>query len=76
MKRALVLLSVLLLLCCAAYGEAAPEEAELLHLSFDEGQGAVIQDVSGHLGDAQIQYQYLAPAYTEPMDPQLSLIHI
>ena len=25
---------------------------------------------SGHLPDADIQYQYLAPAYTDPMDPQ------
>ena len=42
----------------------------LLHLTFDEGRGAVVHDVSGHLPAAAIEYRYLRPAFTEPMDPQ------
>ena len=69
-KRLLLVLLALTLLVPSAYGEAAAQENALLYLSFDEGEGATIQDDSGHLGDANIQYQYLAPAYTDPMDPQ------
>ena len=69
-KRLLLVFLALMLLIPSAYGETAEENDVLLYLSFDEGQGAVIQDQSGHLEDANIQYQYLAPAYTDPMDPQ------
>ena len=61
-------LIIIMMLLSAAYAETAPEA--LLYLSFDEGQGAVIQDRSGHLQEADIQYQFLTPAYTDPMDPQ------
>ncbi len=68
MKRWPVLVLILLLLGGAA---AAAEQLEpILWLTFDEGQGATVQDNSGHLGEEQIQYQYLAPAYTDPMEPQ------
>ena len=70
MKRLFLLLAlaVVLALACAA-AEPAVDTA-LLALDFDEGAGSVVTDASGHLEDADIQYQYLAPAYTEPMDPQ------
>ena len=66
----LLLLTVLLLLLPSALAEPAPVENSLLYLSFNEGQGAVVRDESGHLPDANVQYQFLTPAYTEPMDPQ------
>ena len=62
-------LALALLLSCAC-AEAAEDEAVLLHLSFDEGQGSAAADLSGHLGEADIQYQYLTPAYIAPLDPQ------
>ncbi len=65
-----VLLLLLVLLLSSALAETAGQEELLLYLPFDEGQGAVARDASGHLADANIQYQYLAPAYTESMDPQ------
>lgn len=69
-KSLLFLLVALLLMTCSALGESAHRDAVLLHLSFDEGQGSIVRDISGHLEEANIQYQYLAPAYTTPMDPQ------
>ena len=69
-KRWLSVLFIALLLIPCAFGETAAQDDVLLSLSFDEGQGHTIQDESGHLQDANIQYQYLAPAYTESMDPQ------
>ncbi len=68
-KGLLLLLTVILLLLSAALAEPAAEENCLLHLSFDEGQGAVVRDESGHLPEANVQYQFLSPAYIEPMDP-------
>ena len=68
MRRLLGLLLLLMLLACAASAEAGG--GELLRLSFDEGQGDTVGDASGRLPDAQVQYQYLRPAYTEAMDPQ------
>ncbi len=67
MKRLLPFL-LALLFALPALGEARGDV--LLRLSFDEGAGGALHDESGHLGDAEIRYQYLAPAYTEPMDPQ------
>ena len=69
-KQLFIALITIMLLLSAAYAETAPEGETLLYLSFDEGQGAVIQDRSGHLQEADIQYQFLTPAYTDPMDPQ------
>ena len=69
-KRLMLVLLALTLMIPAALAETAQEDDLLLYLSFDEGQGAVLTDESGHLGQANIQYQYLAPAYTDPMDPQ------
>ena len=66
----LLLLAVLLLLLPSVLAEPELEENSLLYLSFNEGQGAVVRDESGHLPDANVQYQFLTPAYTEPMDPQ------
>ena len=70
LKRLLPVLLVLALSISIACAETAPEEPALLHLSFDEGQGITVRDESGHLKDANIQYQYIAPAYTQPMEPQ------
>lgn len=70
MKKPLLLLAVLCLtILSSAFAEPVQEDM-LLYLSFDEGSGSVIRDVSGHLPDGDVQYQYLAPAWTEPMDPQ------
>lgn len=71
MKKSLLLvLLALTLMLPSAFGEEAQQDSVLLYLSFDEGQGATVQDRSGHLEEANIQYQYLAPAYTDKMDPQ------
>ncbi len=67
------LLPLLLVLCLTALSSALAEPAQedmLLYLSFDEGSGSVIHDLSNHLPDEDIQYQYLVPAFTKPMDPQ------
>lgn len=67
------LLLLLLVLCLTALSSALAEPAQedmLLYLSFDEGSGSVIHDLSNHLPDEDIQYQYLVPAFTKPMDPQ------
>ena len=69
-KLLLFALFIIILLLSAVYAETVPAGETLLYLSFDEGQGAVIQDRSGHLQEADIQYQFLTPAYTDPMDPQ------
>ena len=69
-KRLLLVLLALLLMIPAALGETTEQDNVLLYLSFDEGEGAAVQDLSGHLKDADVQYQYLAPAYTDSMDPQ------
>ncbi len=69
-KQWFLILIAAMLLLSAAYAETGPAEEPLLYLAFDEGQGAAVRDGSGHLQDADIQYQYLTPAYTEPMDPQ------
>jgi len=69
-KRLLPVLLALMLLIPSAFGESAERDTVLLSLSFDEGQGATVQDGSGHLNDADIQYQYLTPAYTDPMEPE------
>ena len=68
MKRFLLLVLACLLACGNAWGENA--DGALLALDFDEGTGAVAADASGHLPVADVEYQYLNPAYTEPMDPQ------
>ncbi len=65
----LILLACLMMIVTVS-AETAQPDATLLYLSFDEGHGAVIQDVSGHLPTADVQYQYLTPAYTDPMEPQ------
>ncbi|MBQ7184459.1 MAG: GH32 C-terminal domain-containing protein [Clostridia bacterium] len=70
MKKCLfpVLLTLMLLLPCAMAETA--DDAALLYLSFDEGEGSAVRDLSGHLDDAFIQYQFLTPAYISPMDPE------
>ncbi len=70
MKKWPVILMILMLMIPAALAESGQQEELVLWLPFDEGKGAVVQDESGHLAEENIQYQYLAPAYTESMDPQ------
>ena len=69
-NRILPLLLALILFIPNALGEAAAYDSVLLHLTFNEGEGSTVRDESGHLKDAQVQYQYLNPAYTESMPPQ------
>ena len=69
-KRLSVMLLILTLLFPSAFAETAQQDDLLLYLPFDEGQGASVQDASGHLNEANVQYQYLAPAYTDSMEPQ------
>ena len=69
-KRFLALLLILALLIPAAVAETAQQDAILLYLPFDEGQGVSVQDASGHLHETNVQYQYLTPAYTDSMEPQ------
>ena len=69
-KRLLLALLAFALLLPSACGKAAAQDSALLYLAFDEGTGASVHDISGHLSDGNIQYQYLTPAYTESMDPQ------
>ncbi len=75
-KRLLLALLALTLMLPAACGEPAETDTALLYLTFDEGEGSAVRDRSGHLREADIQYQYLAPAYTEPMDPQWRTIGV
>ena len=65
-----LLCAAALILCCLTAGTAGAEEDTLLRLTFDEGSGTVVSDVSGHLPDAEVQYQYLHAAYTESMEPE------
>ena len=70
MKKTCLIVTLCL---CIVLGSMALAEAgtgEILYLSFDEGSGSTIEDRSGSLPEALVQYQYLTPAYTEPMDPQ------
>ena len=64
------MLALVLALVSAAFADAVSEETMLFYLTFDEGIGSVIHDASGRLPDGDVRYQYLTPAYTEPMDPQ------
>lgn len=75
-KRLLLSLLVFALLIPSAFAETALEDSTLLYLSFDEGQGAVVRDGSGHLEDADIQYQFLTPAYIDPMEPEWRAVGI
>ena len=70
MKKGMCLAVIVCILLAWAAAEPAAEQPVLLSLSFDEGQGSVVHDAAGTLPDADVQYQYLAPAYTQPMDPQ------
>ena len=49
---------------------AGADSREILHLTFDEGRGAVVHDAAGSLPDAPIQYRFLRPAFTPPREPQ------
>ena len=64
----IVTLALCILIGSLALAEAGTED--ILYLSFDEGSGSTIADRSGSLPEELVQYQYLAPVYTEPMDPQ------
>ena len=64
----IVTLALCILIGSQVLAEAGTED--ILYLSFDEGSGSTIADRSGSLPEELVQYQYLAPVYTEPMDPQ------
>ena len=71
MKRTrLLFLMVLTLVFALTASFASADEDILLCLHFDEGSGAEVTDASGHLPQGDVQYQYLTPAYTDPMDPE------
>ena len=70
MKKTCLIVTLCL---CIVLGPMALAEAgtgEILYLSFDEGSGSTIEDRSGSLPEELVQYQYLTPPSTEPMDPQ------
>ena len=69
-KRLLLLFLALLLFVPSVSAETAADDTALLYLSFDEGQGTGVRDLSGHLREADIQYQFLAPAYIDPLAPE------
>ena len=54
-KRLSVMLLILTLLLPSAFAETAQQDDLLLYLPFDEGQGASVQDASGHLNEANVQ---------------------
>ena len=72
MKRVCLLLA--LLLAAALLTPAPAEEAEdglILHLTFDEGEGLVVHDASGHFPDKEISYNLAHPSFqAEGQDPQ------
>ena len=57
-KRFLLFLLALTLLLPSALAEPAPSDNALLYLAFDEGHGTVVQDRSGNLTDADIEYNF------------------
>ncbi len=69
-RKLLIIALACTLLASCGRAETAPGNAPVLHLAFDEGQGTVVHDESGHMTPADVQYQYLTPAYTDPMEPQ------
>ncbi len=64
------ILAVLMLVLLIPASFAGAEETPVLCLHFDEGAGSTVADASGHLGQTEVQYQYLSPAYTDPMEPE------
>ncbi|MCD8336195.1 MAG: GH32 C-terminal domain-containing protein [Lachnospiraceae bacterium] len=49
---------------------ADEEDGLLLHLSFDEGSGIEITDLSGITGDAELSYTYTSALYMDSQEPQ------
>ena len=70
MKKTCLIVTLCLCIVLGSMAHAEAGTGEILYLSFDEGSGSTIEDRSGSLPEALVQYQYLTPAYTEPMDPQ------
>ena len=64
-----MILAALLCLLPAAFARAEAGDC-LLHLGFDEGAGSAVADLSGHLPEGEVLYQYLHAAYTESMEPE------
>lgn len=72
MRKTLMFLMALTLAAAltAAGSLCVAENTLLLYLSFDASTGAEIEDESGHLPAADIEYRYLNPTYTAPMGPE------
>lgn len=51
-------------------GKDATEDYLLLYLSFDEGQGTVAKDASGHFEDTDINYVFSHASFMESRDPE------
>lgn len=55
----------------AASRTADPHKNDLLlWLGFDEGKGAAVSDLSGHLPDAEVHYGFTNAAFMDNQDPQ------
>ena len=65
-----VLMALMLLAAAPAARDAAAVLSDpSLYLAFDEGEGHVAADLSGHAAPAGIAYRFLKPVYTEAMEP-------
>ncbi|MCR5295081.1 MAG: LamG domain-containing protein, partial [Lachnospiraceae bacterium] len=64
----MILFMTLFLSSCG--GNAAKEREELLHLTFDEGAGFTVKDVSGRLPDTELNYLFAHAAYMDSRDPE------
>lgn len=72
MKRKLLFVAAVMLLCCLVFtgcGDAHRDDL-MLHLAFDEGKGLMITDKSGNLQDVELEYQLAHAAFTEDQEPQ------
>ncbi len=72
MKKKLLplLLSLLCLVLLLGACGNKQEENLLLHLTFDEGKGNTVKDASGHLPDAELNYNFSHATYMDDQDPQ------
>ena len=50
----MVMLLILMLLIPSAFAETTQQDELMLYLPFDEGENAIVQDTSGHLGEANV----------------------